>query len=128
LEAISENDTRYLLAAYASEESPLIELIWEFEKWDCEKDTILQLLGNLLEDAIVGVTKLNSDKFVDLDSDDSLKFVRTWEDLNDRNHILYMTEKGFKLWDNDDWGITTDRARHLMLSNSGNVVRVDGNS
>ena len=58
---------------------------------------------------------------------ESLKVVSSWSDLNSRSYVLYMTDKGFELWENDDWGITTPRARHLMFSNSGNVVRVNGN-
>jgi hypothetical protein len=126
LESISENDARYLLAAYASEESPLIELVWEFEKWDCNTDTVLKLLRQLIEDEVVGVTKPIGDEFYDLKLGESLKVVRSWSDLNSREFILYMTDKGFELWDNDDWGITTSRAKHLMFSNSGNVVRVNG--
>lgn len=128
LESIAENDARYLLAAYASEESPLIELIWEFDKWDCNNNTVLNLLRKLIEDNIVGVTIPKGDDFTDLDLNESLKVVSSWDDLKTRKYVLYMTDKGFELWDNDDWGISTPRAKHLMFSNSGNVVRVDGNN
>ena len=117
MESISEQDINYLIALTASEESKLIEIQWEFEKWDCDKEVVLALLKKLIADATILLSKPVGDTFNDLDKEQSLSVCETWKSLQRNDLILFFTNLGDDRWKTDDWGITTKRARHLMFSN-----------
>ena len=117
MESISEQDISYLIALTASEESKLIEIQWEFEKWDCDKVFVLTLLKKLIVDGTILLSKTVSDKLNDLDKEQSLVVCATWESLQRNDLILFFTKSGNERWETDDWGITTKRAKHLMFSN-----------
>tara|TARA_B100000446_G_scaffold39961_1_gene35605 strand:+ start:7472 stop:7855 length:384 start_codon:yes stop_codon:yes gene_type:complete len=127
MESISHQDIHFLIALSASEESILQEIVWEFERWECQKEDVLVILNSLVKDGTVLLCKpiANSD-FLDLTKEETLQAISTWDGLFRKDLMLFLTESGEKRWEVDDWGISTKRARHLMFSNSGNITRIDG--
>lgn len=119
MEKLSTQDIHYLIALTASEEGMLIEVIWEFDKWNCNKEKVLEVLSSLVKDDTILIYRLENQETVDLSKECSLSLVSKWLNLDRKDHMLYLTEKGEKRWEIDDWGITTKRARQLMFKNGG---------
>jgi hypothetical protein len=117
MEAISDQDISYLIALAASEESKLIEIQWEFAKWDCDKNIVLVLLRSLINDGTILLSKPDGEKFNDLDKEKALLVCATWDSLQRKDLILFLTSVGDERWEKDDWDITTKRAKHLMFNN-----------
>jgi hypothetical protein len=117
MESISEQDISYLIALTASEESKLIEIQWEFEKWECDKTLVLERLKQLIVDGTILLSKPVGDSFNDLNKEQSLLACAAWKSLQRNDLILFLTSYGNKRWETDDWSITTTRAKHLMFSN-----------
>lgn len=119
MEKLSKQDIHYLIALTASEEGMLVEIIWEFNKWSCNKDEVLEIFSSLIKDNTMLVYRLENEESIDLSKEQSLSLVSKWSELDRKDHMLYLTEDGEKRWKTDDWGITTKRARHLMFNNDG---------
>jgi hypothetical protein len=126
MEKISEQDIQFLIALAASEEAMLVEIVWEFEKWECGNEVVLKLLSGLIEDETILIYRHEAGETFDYSKSESLSLVSDWSSLDRKDHMLYLTDKGGKRWEMDDWGITTKRARHLMFTNNGKVSRVKG--
>ncbi len=123
-EQISQNEIDFLLFILASEESMLVELHWEFEKWGCEESDVIASLSRHIRNGSLLVSKPIGCSFSDLTVQSALNFTQSWASLNTTEHILFITENGEKQWQEDDFGITTKRARYLMFSNQGKTTRV----
>ncbi len=119
MEDLTKHEIQYLIALSASEEAMLIEIIWEFKKWACEQEEVLENLSGLIKDNTILIYKHEGKEVLDLSREQSLNLVSEWIGLERRDHMLYLTDEGEKRWEVDDWGITTKRVRHLMFSNSG---------
>jgi hypothetical protein len=126
MESISIQDAVYLVALTASEESMLIEFEWEFDKWGCDKDSVLKIIRQLIEDNIIAFTKPVGNGFEDLSVNEALVLAGSWGGLHRKDIIVYLTPNGEKRWEVDDWGISTSRARHLLFSSSGKISRIGG--
>ena len=124
-EQISQNEIDFLLFTLASEESILVELHWEFEKWGCEKNDVTTSLSKHIKNGFLLISKPNVESFYDLSIESSLEFASNWEKLNTNEYILFLTENGEKQWEKDDFGITTKRAKRLMFSNQAKIARFD---
>jgi len=124
MESISDQDIQYLIAVLASEESMLIDIVLEFEKWDCNDISVLCILKGLIEDDIILVSKYSGKEFEVLTKEDAVISVSSWDKLRCKDLMLYLTKYGESRWDHDDWGISTERAHHLMFSNNGTISRV----
>lgn len=116
MESISKQDISYLIAVNASEQSRLNEIVIEFEKWECKQEDCLKILQDLICDGTIELTRPVGDSFEDLGKEKSLSKVKTWNMLKTCEFIMFLTEKGEKRWESDDWGITEKRARHLLFS------------
>lgn len=116
MESISHQDIHFLIALSASEGALLQEIIWEFERWKCQKEDVLVILKNLVKDGTVSLCKpiANSD-FSDLTLEETLQAIATWDRLKRIDLMLFLTESGQNRWEIDDWGISTKRAHHLMF-------------
>ncbi len=112
--SITKEEIQYLIALHASEESMLIEIVWGFSKWICNKDEVLKSLKELVEDNTILISQLNNGDFNDLNKLESLAILDSWEDLKKTNLILYLTESGEKRWEHDDWGISEKREKYLF--------------
>ncbi|WP_444926779.1 hypothetical protein ACJJI4_01270 [Microbulbifer sp. TRSA002] len=124
MEIITEQDAFFLVALSASEESSLIELRWEFEKWDHSSIEVTTIIESLIKDGTILLSEREGESFSDYSVNDSLAIAVTWSKSESWNIILFLTEAGDQRWKTDDWGITTKRAKHLMFSNKGSVTRV----
>ena len=124
MEPISKNDISYLVVVNASEESRLWELIQDFGKRGCKNEDVLEVVRGLINDGTVLLTKPRINDFEDLTVSESLTAISSWEKLETNDIALYLTEKGEERWETDDWGITSERAGHLMFSNNNSVSRV----
>ena len=65
--------------------------------------------GNLL------ISKPTGESFSDLSIDLSVALVSNWKKLDTNDYILLLTNNGEKRWEQDDFGIATKRAQHLMF-------------
>ena len=123
MEEITENDALFLIAANASEESEVWELLDDLRRWDCSKINLSVLVAGLIEEGTVGFYSRSTDGFNDISESAAIEISRDLE--RNPRPVLFLTEEGWKRWDTDDWGITTKRARHLMFSNqTGSSSRV----
>ena len=123
-ESIAQNEIEFLLFTLASEESILVELHWEFEKWVCEKTDIISSLSKNIETGSLLISKRTVESFSDLSIELSLEFASSWEKLNTKEYILFLTESGEKQWEEGNFGITRKRAKHLVFSNQDIITRV----
>lgn len=123
-ESISLNEIEFLLFTLASEESILVELHWEFEKWGCVKTDVIFSLSKNIEAGNLLISKPTGESFTDLSIDLSVALVSNWEKLDTNDYILLLTNNGEKRWEQDDFGIATKRAQHLMFSNQTKIARV----
>ena len=116
-EIITSNEIEFLLVTAASEDSVLIEINQEFEKWSCNQTDVLIVLSNLIQSGYILVSKLNGSEFKDLSVKSSLEFTQDRTKLDTNEFILFLTDTGEKYWNKEDFGITTKRAKYLMFSN-----------
>tara|TARA_B100001093_G_C26623930_1_gene925907 strand:+ start:414 stop:794 length:381 start_codon:yes stop_codon:yes gene_type:complete len=116
MEKISEDDARFLLALNASEEAMLYEVVSEFGKWDCKKEDVLKVFRNLIEEEIIFLGRLGQGAYEDFSKEESLEAISSWEKLETHEILMFFTNQGYDLWENDDWGITKERAEYLFLN------------
>jgi hypothetical protein len=114
LGSLSQNDARFLVAFSASQESYLIDLKRDFEKWDHGDIKLVDLLKTLLKDGTLLLTERDGEGFKNFSMEKSLKLLNIWEHFGSWNTIVYLTEQGDELWETDDWGISIERANELM--------------
>ncbi|WP_445364949.1 hypothetical protein ACJJJB_11530 [Microbulbifer sp. ANSA001] len=124
MKIITEQDAYFLVALNASEESSLIELKWEFEKWDHGSIDVTNIIESLINDGTILLSERDGDSFSDYSISGALVKAETWSNSESWSTILFLTEAGDRRWEIDDWGITTKRAKHLLFSNKGSVTRV----
>ena len=121
---LSLNDIHFLVALLASEEAPVTELKSEFDAWGVKAEIIQEVLAGLMNDGTIGITNLVEKEFKDFSLGEGLALTRNWLKFVASSYQLFLTDSGFTRWDEDDWGITTRRAKFLVFSNKGNSVRV----
>ena len=121
---LSSNDIHFLVALLASEEAPVTELKSEFDAGGVKTETIQEALVCLVSDGTIDVTNLVCGEFKDFSLEEALALIGNWLEFVDSSYQLFLTDPGYKRWEVDDWGITTDRAKFLIFSNKGNLVRV----
>jgi hypothetical protein len=119
MESLSTQDIHYLMALNASEESDLIEVARDFERWVCEKSEVLSILRGLIEDDTILVSKLVDMELEDLEKPEALALTNAWDRIRRNDLVLCLSESGIKRWETYDWGITRERARYLMLGQQG---------
>lgn len=122
MEALSEQDVYFLVALSAAEESSLIELKWEFEKWDVAPEVVLHVIESLIKRGVILLSERSDVGFSDYSESESIEISKVWKDSKSWETILFLTEQGEKCWEVDDWGITTARAKHLMFSTKGKLL------
>ncbi len=115
MESLSNPDIHYLMALNASEESDLIEVARDFERWVCDKPVVLGILRSLIEDDTILVSKLVDMELEDLEKAEALALTNAWDTIRRNDLVLCLSESGVKRWETDDWGITRERARYLMI-------------
>ncbi|MBY5991740.1 hypothetical protein [Ferrimonas balearica] len=124
MEKLTSNDTHFLVALLASEEAPVLELRSDFHQWAVECGQVQEVLVGLVTDGTIGVTKPEGDEFHDFEKNASLELIRDWDSFVQSPYQLFLTDPGYRRWETDDWGISTERARYLMFSNQGSSIRV----
>jgi len=117
---LTKSDKRFLVALLASEEASVAELKSEFDAWSVKTEEIQEILVGLVKDGTIGVTNLINEKFNDFTQDESLALADNWSEFVTLPYQLFLTDLGYKHWDEDDWGITSRRAKFLIFSNKGN--------
>ena len=122
MEIINAQDVLFLVALNASEESSLVELRQDIERWDFSKVDITNILLSLIEDGTILLSKRIDVSFSDYSRDDSLKIASSWSTDCSNEIVLYLTDSGYKRWEVDDWGISTKRAHYLMFTNQNKGV------
>jgi hypothetical protein len=111
----STNDIRYFLVVLASEEAYLKEVLSESQKRNISLALLKEILQNFVEKGIVGFMSLNGDDFRDSPQSESLKVVSNFDHTIDEGLQLYLTESGLICFDEDDWGISVERAREIVF-------------
>jgi hypothetical protein len=128
MESLSICDVRFLIALHASEESSLVELRNELAGWDAEGLDVARLLHELIDGGFVLMAKITLQASTDFSISQSLELASRWETTESIAERLFLTETGFLRWEADDWGISTERARHLMFPGKGGVTRVSASA
>ncbi len=121
MEAIIKNDIFFLVALNASEESSIIQLQEDLYRWTFNESDVEEVISTLIEEGVLLFSEYSMDNFGDYTAKNSLQVAQKWKSLESNSLILFLTEKGWSRWDEDDWGITTKRARYLMFSNQQRV-------
>ncbi len=124
MEELASNEIQFLVALLASEESEVHELKTELDARYVNSDIVQVVLKGLISDGTIGVTKYQSEEYHDFDRNDSLNLIKDWDHFVKSPFQIFLTDDGYKRWETDDWGITTNRARQLMYANVGNSTRV----
>lgn len=124
MDQLTSNDIHFLVALLASEESAVHELETEFAARGVEQENVQSILRGLIVDGTIGVTKLQGESFHDYKKDECLELIEDWNSFVQTKLQIFLTDEGYHRWDVDDWGITTERARYLIFSNQGQVLRV----
>ena len=122
-----DNELEYLVSVWASEESGFGELIQESNDRGIALDRVEVVLIDFLNLGEIGVGSFQKpsgeqefSKEHALEIISNLNATYEWFDP-----ILFLTEKGWKHYDNDTWGITVKRAREILFSaNSSSNVRI----
>lgn len=128
---LSSGDLQFLLAAYASEESPLSDIVSCLSVWDYEKEDAITTMLDFLRLEELGVAKIEASEILDLEHENALAEIKAlYEQTNRVSPIAFLTDKGWNRYEVDDWGISTKRARFLLFSDHANqnasVQRVNG--
>lgn len=124
MEKLTLNDTHFLVALLASEEAPVSELCSDFQHWGVASAQVQEVLVDLVTDGTAGITKPEGEEFHDFEKMASLELIRDWDSFVRSPYQLFLTDSGYRRWETDDWGISTERARYLMFSNQGSSIRV----
>jgi len=119
VEKIDIKDALFLLVLNASEESSINDIKSDFENWDTSEINVPTLLESLIKEGVILFALRSSDKITDYTMAESIDFVSQFDSLCSHDVMVFLTESGFERWDNDTWGITTERAHHLMFSSNG---------
>ena len=124
METITEQDAYFLVALNASEEASIVELKWDFAKWDHASIDVAQVIEALIADGTILFTERDGDIYRDYSVSESYEIAKSWKVNESMNTVLFLTEAGESRWKTDDWGISSERAKHLMFYNQGKVSRV----
>ncbi len=116
MEKITKQDAFFLIALNASEESSIVELKRDFLKWEHDSIDVAEAISVLIEDGTILFAEREGDLYKDYSIPESIEIAESWESNESWNTVLFLTESGESRWKTDDWGISTDRARHLMFS------------
>jgi len=125
METITEQDAYFLVALNASEESSVVELKWDFEKWDIGSIEVAKIIESLISDGTILVSEREGNSYKDYSVLESNAFADSWNKTESMNTIIFLTEAGESRWETDDWGITSERAKYLVFSKQGGVSRVE---
>ena len=112
---MNTNDIRYLIVLLASEESFAKELASEAIKRNISESIIQDLLKQLLNEECIGITSLVDDDFEDFNNLECMEMVENWAALMASSYQIFLTDSGFKRFDNDSWGITKERALEILF-------------
>jgi hypothetical protein len=128
---LSAGDLQFLLATYASEESPLSEFVSCLSVWEYPKEDAVSSLLDFLRLDELGIAKLVGRETLDLDANSAAAEIRAlYEQTDFVSPVAFLTDKGWKRYEVEDWGISTKRAKFLLFSDhanqTGNVQRVKG--
>ena len=115
MEKLTTKDIHFLIALTASEEGMLVEIVREFDKWICDKEEVLNILSSFVKDDSILIYKLENEETIDLSKEQSLSRINKWSSLDCEDHMFYLTKKGERRWETEDWGISTQRAHRLMF-------------
>jgi hypothetical protein len=124
METITEQDAYFLVALNASEESSVVELKWDFEKWDYGSIDVGKIIRSLISDGTILMSEREGDSYKDYSITESCEIAKKWSERESLNTIIFLTEAGESRWKSDDWGITSERAKYLMFSKQGSDSRV----
>ena len=119
METITEQDVYFLVALNASEESSVVELKWDFDKWDYGSIDIRTIIKSLISDGTILMSERENDSYKDYSITESCEIAEIWNKTESMNTIIFLTEAGESRWKTDDWGITPERAKCLMFSKQG---------
>lgn len=119
MKTITEKEIEFLLFVNASEESYLKDVTCDFERFNCDKSVIIEKLRYFIRQELFCLGKRSLKDFVDLEKDNALETIKTWEFMQSSLLILFLTDKGCERWNSDtyDWGITPEREEQLVFSN-----------
>lgn len=121
MESIDKNDIYFLVALNGSEESSIVELQEDLSRWTYTESDVVEVISSLIQDGVLLFSEYSEDSFQDHIAEESLRLAREWKSVKSNSLILFLTDTGWSRWDEDDWGITTERARYLMFSNQQRV-------
>jgi len=123
METVTEKEIEFLLFVNASEESYLKELTVDIGRWNCNKSVVVEMLRNLVQQELVGLGKLNLKDFVDLQKEEALESITSWECMQTSMLTLFLTENGWERWNSDtyDWGISPEKEEHLVFYNKHRI-------
>ena len=125
--SLLNNELEYLVSVWASEECGFGELVQESIDRGIALDRVELVLTNFLNLDEIGVASLQ--KHCDEQAFSKEHALEIISNLN-VNHqwfdpIVFLTEKGWKRYENDTWGITVERAREILFAADSNLtVRV----
>ncbi len=112
---MNTNDIRYLIVLLASEEAFVNELAAEAAKRYISESIIQDLLKQLLSEECIGIANLVDEDLVDFDKQKCIEMVGSWAAFIASSYQMFLTDSGFKRFDNDSWGITKERARKILF-------------
>lgn len=116
MEKITEKEIEFLLFVNASEETYLKDVTLDIGSWDCDKFFVVEMLGNLIQQELVGLGKLNLKDFINLQKEEALEYIASWECMQTSMLTLFLTKNGWERWNSDtyDWGISPERKKYLF--------------
>lgn len=124
MQELASNEIQFLVALLASEESEVHELKTEFDARYVNSEIVQVVLKGLISDGAISVTKYQGEECHDFDRSDSLNLIKDWGHFIKSQFQIFLTDDGYRRWETDGWGITTNRARQLMFANVGSSTRV----
>lgn len=119
METITKREIEFLLFVNASEESYLKDVVFDIGSWDCDKFIVIEMLRDLILKELLGLGKLTLKDFVNLKKEEALETITTWEDMQASMLTLVLTANGWERWNSAtyDWGISSEREKHLVFFN-----------
>lgn len=121
MEAIRKNDIYFLVALNASEESSIVQLQEDICRWSFNENDVVEVISTLIVEGVLLFSEFSMDKYEVYTTKGSHQFAQEWKSLKSNSLIIFLTDRGWSRWDEDDWGITTERARYLMFSNQQRI-------
>ena len=125
MEHIAKSDVKFLIALNASEESPLSELRLDLQRWKHEGTDPAEVLVEMIRDGTVLLAESVGNSVTDYSVADSEALAAGWSTSESHSKFIFLTDSGWKRWDTDDWGITTDRAKRLMFYQKDGISRIE---